>query len=242
MYLSDILIETKSIDSRASRFLVSLSILSTVFIQFFLGTDIYSDIRILLYMLLAVTVAITVPKLKIVTTAYYRFYMLIIYLTYVMCLALSFFNSRIILSPALEITMPFALLAIGHITSFKLEKLLNMYVLLTTLLALFLVYFMGSGFQISAQYLISSKNQVGPFIASSVIILFFKLKEQKNKLKVSSKIICFLLLITSISCALIIRNRSGLLALTICIGVNTLINVRLKNTLGSVVKLFFLFF
>lgn len=90
--------------------------------------------------------------------------------------------------------------------------------ILVTLLGLFVIFIFGNGFTITDQYYFSSKNQVGPFIASVTLIssLLLLNGNRIGDFLVRKKWLLIIFFV-NFSTLLALRNRSGLVAIGVCL-------------------------
>jgi hypothetical protein len=122
----------------------------------------------------------------------------------------------------IELLVPFGILVCSASTNFNKKSLhifLLIYILLTLTMGLRTIYYYGDGFVISRDvYIISYKNQIGPLLGISAIIVGLSIFDRRflnvKYLGIFSKIIIFALLM---GCILTMRNRAGTFAILITI-------------------------
>ena len=99
-----------------------------------------------------------------------------------------------------------------------INKILIKYSIFSIFMGLLnILYYVGS-FSISSQYLIPSKNQLGPIITVSIIILtYFSIFYNNIKIAFVKRIFYFMLMILGLVELLVIRNRAGILGIVFCL-------------------------
>ena len=115
----------------------------------------------------------------------------------------------------LELIVPFGILSVSLYCRFnprQLQQIAYLYVGLAALMGVSLVYHYGGGWAITAQYIMPGKNQVGPIIAITAILVSFILTKQNEIISKGTKFLGALLIMSLIASLLVLRNRSGLLA------------------------------
>ncbi|MFJ5768878.1 O-antigen ligase family protein [Psychrobacillus sp. NPDC093180] len=215
-------------------FMLNLSILTTVVLQFFIESGIYPLLRISLYLIFILTLlSIISANPSFTRNSFLNFYTIVIYLSVIFFLLISFFKSELILGALIEFAMPFVILYMGFKSNAnrnQMSKLILRYMISVTVLGVFVVFFYGSGFQISGQYYFSSKNQVGPFIASvaMVSLISFFGRSYKTNLIINKNVLIIIFII-NIASLLALRNRSGIVALGVCLLVFLLSKIKMKK-------------
>lgn len=207
---------------RIALFMIKLSVLLTVISQFFIESGYYQIVRLFLYIAFAggfLSIFAVNPTIK--KERFVILYLGVVYATIISSLFASLFNGGLIISPLIEVTLPFFLLLIGYqstIESKELGKLIFKYMILVTLLGLFVIFIFGNGFTITDQYYFSSKNQVGPFIASATLISSLLLL---NGNRIGDFLVrknwLLIIFFVNFSTLLALRNRSGLVAIGVCL-------------------------
>lgn len=178
----------------------------------------YSQIRVILYLLFGIFSFVSFLSIE----KYLR-HRIVLLLS--MVLIYSFFLFLIILilgktpNPFLELLIPFGILICSLNTKFsryELSKLLLFYSLIVALMGVSSVFYYGNGFTIAQEYLVPSKNQIGPMLGISSILLFISIFDKEQyKLKHNYLIIRISLLILTLGALLAVRNRSGILGVII---------------------------
>lgn len=211
---------------------LTLSILSTVGIQFFLESSLYSLLRMALYILFGMALlSVNISYSRDKRSPYLNYYFVILYLSLMFCLIISPFKGEIVLDPFLQIAFPLVVLIIGfknNLSKKQINNLVLKYMILVTILGLFVIFFYGSGFQITTHYFFASKNQVGPFIGSVAVMSVILLLSKSNGIKVNTFFLIALFII-NLTSLLVIRNRSGLVALGICLIVFFISRIKIKK-------------
>jgi hypothetical protein len=119
----------------------------------------------------------------------------------------------------LELLISFGALVIGFNLPYKeinFRKLLIIYSIFAIIMGTINVIYYVDGFNITINYLIPSKNQLGPIISTGIIILIYFALFYKNKdflLKILTKIMYLFFALLGFFVLLVIRNRAGILAL-----------------------------
>jgi hypothetical protein len=120
-----------------------------------------------------------------------------------------------------ELLVPFGIFIFGYSLNLdrkELYRYLIIYVVYSILLSIAIIIFYDVGISITSNYFLSTKNQIGPITCyASIIALFFSLYSNKvfiknNKMK---SLIFFIFYISLLIFILIIRNRSGLISVSI---------------------------
>lgn len=216
-----------------SIFIINLCILSTVALQFFLRSGLYSPLRMMLYGIAAVTLlTVIMNKTKREKNSFMSYYVVTIYVAAIAFFIISLYKSQIVTSQLIEFSLPFLMIWLGYksnLNDIQFKNLLLRYTFLVTLLGIFVIFKYGSGYHIEGGYWYAEKNQVGPFIASVSIILFILLfNKSKENLHVN-RLLLIALFIINVANALVIRNRSGLVALGFCIVLFLLSKIKIKK-------------
>lgn len=202
-------------------FLLVISILMTVIIQFLIGTSLYPIIRLFIYVLFAVTFFVNIPRISISKSKFLNIYFVIVFFTLIHSLIIKIINNEISIDPFVQVTLPLFLVLLGNKNTLSkqgMSKLLLYYLISVTFLGLFVIFKYGDGFQISGVYFFDSKNQVGPFIASVAMITMLSLfnNSMRSYLNINKSVVLVIFIINILS-LLVLRNRAGILALFVCL-------------------------
>ncbi|MCM3617921.1 O-antigen ligase family protein [Sutcliffiella horikoshii] len=138
----------------------------------------------------------------------------------------------------LELLIPFGLLVCSINTDFNRKQLsgfLIWYIVLALVMGLSSIFYYGEGFTIKELYSVPSKNQIGPILGiSTVIIGIWILNKNQLEFKFNSlffKLSLFFLLLSTI---LVIRNRASLIAIIITLLFYLIREYKFKLTVGRV--------
>ena len=210
---------------------VILSILATVFVQFFIESGSYSVLRMALYMLfLFAFLLIVVFRKTERSNSFIKVYLVAIYLATIVSFLIGLYTNQMKLATLIAFVLPVLLIQMGYSSGFsknQMNGLILKYMILVSLLGLFVIFKYGSGFQITSQYFFSSKNQVGPFIASTVMMSLISILE-RTSLNLKKKVLIPIFAI-NFSTLLVLRNRSGLVAFGVCLLVYFVSNLKFKR-------------
>lgn len=213
--------------------MVQLTVILPVIQQFFLKTNLYSFFRFGLYITAAITFFVVLLKRKSIgKSSFLSFYCLMIYISGIFLLQVSLYTGNLEVGRLLEFSMPFMILLIGYkskLSKSDLNKTIQLYMWLVTILGLYIIFFYGNGFEITEQYFFGNKNQVGPFIASVSLLSFMSLAEYENNAGLFKKATLAILFILNTSVLLTLRNRSGLVALALCLTVYFISKIKYKK-------------
>lgn len=108
-----------------------------------------------------------------------------------------------------ELLVPFGIVLLsgnGLMTEIQKKYFIKYFILITTILSIAIVFYYNGGFTISDLYNIPSKNQIGPLLASAIIldiIMIAKYGVNETKIHIILGFVLFMSL-------LVIRNRSGI--------------------------------
>lgn len=182
--------------------------------------DYYNFIRVILYVAFGIISLFalfqtTYLKKKLVWLLFIGFLYLLLFI-----LPIGLFKGTNQWESIIEIIVPLGILISSYKSKFneiQINKLLFLYVLLSLLLGFFSIYYYGAGFNLSEVYLIKGKNQIGPVIGISSIIVLYKVFEARNEKDYdkSRTIVYFIFFLILFSLLLIMRNRAGSLSLLI---------------------------
>lgn len=208
----------------------------------YLNASVYSFLRNILYILLSVSILFSLRKFRMKSSNAFLilFSFVVVYSIIIGVLAYGTNSSFGIIN----FVIPFGIFIYSYANSVNRQKLriyLRTYVFLCVLLSLSIILYSGTGFTITTTYFLPTKNQVGPLIGYgaiiSIFILFFpsKLGFRTSKVRSLLYLSLYLFLILTI---LIIRNRSGFLALflvTSILSVIRLLKVRKVMYIGILI-------
>lgn len=230
MYLNKYKIHRKK-NISISSFVILVGLIMTVIMQFFLETPYYSLARLVLYGIFFSSVAFQLPHIKIKKNKFLTIYLTLTFLAIFNELLIFLFTGTNSLELVIHVSLSFVLLFLGYnisISSKQKDKIVAIYIIVTTILGLFVIFFYGDGFNISQQYFLSSKNQVGPFISSSSLICLFSLliNQQKDTL-LSNKFFLITMFFINFATLLSIRNRAGIVSLIMCLCVYFLFKAKI---------------
>lgn len=224
--------------------LLKISMLFSVFLQFFIDTGFYEYARIILYVFFALTfISIIMVNPVIETDKFLNRYLGFITAVVVFIIIVSFLKGEWILTPLIEFVMPFVVLLMGYqskIGSYQTEKLIRAYLYLVTFLGVFIIFYHGNGFTISSQYFLASKNQVGPFLSSASLISLLLLLNSKTGGSITKNWSLYFVLFINMATLLSLRNRSGIFAFVICLTLYYISKIRFSLKINF--KKIFLFF
>lgn len=120
-----------------------------------------------------------------------------------------------------ELLVPLGVLfcsARTRISAESLNILLGLYVALSCVLAVLTVWYYGIGFEITAVYVVDSKNQVGPILAIACLIALwfaFNINETMGRHRYSLVILCAASAALLFTALQIVRNRSGIIGVVL---------------------------
>ncbi|MDF2520159.1 MAG: hypothetical protein K0R84_787 [Clostridia bacterium] len=131
-----------------------------------------------------------------------------------------------------ELIVPFGILICSLNTNFdekQLNIILSWYIIISAILGVSSIFYYGEGFTITRNYFLVGKNQVGPLLGISTVIIGIWILDKKQfntrHNYILLKIGIFILLIFSV---LIIRNRSGLVGVVVILTLILLNKYRYK--------------
>lgn len=209
-------------------FLIGLSILQQMPI---IKEQFYTEIRIALLMIFGTFTFLSLhSSLQYLKVPFYKFFLVVcFYITLLGGMLTVFLISSI---DIFEMLIPFGILVCSLNTDFtkkQINHMLFFYVFLATILGLSTVMYYNGGFAISEVYSIPNKNQVGPIIGISSIIIgikFLNLISSKFNLKLALLyIVMFSSLVTSL---LVFRNRSSIVGILITLLLYSLFKLRIN--------------
>lgn len=177
----------------------------------------YSQIRSFLYIILGIFSTLALLNIdKYLKYPLVKYFLVTIMYSFILYLIVTVSNSPRYFN-LFELLIPFGILLSSLNTNFKekqLSKLLLWYLILSLLIAISSVFYYGDGFTISMTYFLQGKNQVGTLLGISAIITGFSISNNEL-LGFNSKIIKYAILLTLLSSLLVIRNRAGVLGVTV---------------------------
>lgn len=151
--------------------------------------------------------------------SYYSLYAFLVILALFNSLGLSLISGKIYFGEIIEVTLPLILLLFGYFNTLsdrQFDKTISSYIFIVFCLGMFLIFYYGSGFEITQIYFFGSKNQVGPMIFGSAVVALIKLADLiETQYKKRSLFFYILILFSCVVFGLVLRNRSGLLGFAI---------------------------
>lgn len=191
--------------------LLILIVYYTVIMQFFVtNAKFYSTLRIILMLaIVALFLIVMLLNRGLYINKLLYLFIVISYISFIIGLILSVIFGNPIFE--LTILIPLIMMILGlniKLSDRERQVLMYGYVLLTGALGIYFVLKYGSGFVISAQYILAQKNQIGSIIGISIVIILYNLLVKRQHVFYNS-----LLLIVNLLPLLILRTR------TIVIGV-----------------------
>lgn len=142
------------------------------------------------------------------------------------------------LADIFEIIIPFGILFCSLNTHFDKRRLSNFmiwYTLLSVTLGLGSIFYYGDGFIIPRSYFLTGKNQIGPLLGVSAIIVgMWNINSSQFDLRYNSKIAkmgIFILLVLPVA---VIRNRSGLVGVVFTLLFLIAEEYRPRNTIKNI--------
>src|SRR5699024_1691647 len=191
--------------------LLILIVYYTVIMQFFVtNAKFYSTLRIILMLaIVALFLIVMLLNRGLYINKLLYLFIVISYISFIIGLILSVIFGNPIFE--LTILIPLIMMILGlniKLSDRERQVLMYGYVLLTGALGIYFVLKYGSGFVISAQYILAQKNQIGSIIGISIVIILYNLLVKMQHVFYNS-----LLLIVNLLPLLILRTR------TIVIGV-----------------------
>lgn len=140
-----------------------------------------------------------------------------------------------------ELLVPFGILLCSLNTSFNerhLENILTMYTFLAAILGITSIFYYGEGFVITKTYFLKEKNQIGPLLGISAVIAAYRIFNNTQTPKVKSKkyvLVNLIIFFSLISSIIVIRNRSGLLAIAIIVILIILREFKIELNLKNII-------
>lgn len=219
---------------RYKRIILFILICLTVLQQMPVVKDVYyTQIRIILYIGFGFFSIISAISLnKVLKIPFIRLILLTILYSIILFFISKLTNVEVVI---LDLIIPFGILLSSLNTDYnkrELSKLLIWYVIFSTILGVSSIFYYGQGFTITQTYFLVGKNQIGPLLGIAIIItgvwIFDKNQINFSINNIFLKVILFSMLILSI---VVIRNRSGLLAVIITLSLIILKEYNFKKTL-----------
>lgn len=201
---------------KISSFIILMGLVSTVIVQFFISTPYYSLARLSLYGIFLMGTLMYLPFFKFKKDYFILVYSILMFLVLTNGLLVNLLTDKNTLNIVLQPVFSFVILMLGYnikVPKKFIKKTLKLYVIITTLLGIFIIFFLGEGLSITQTYFLGSKNQVGPFIAMCCLgCLHSFSKKNKEKMLFFNRKILMILFIVNFAVLLTIRNRSGVVA------------------------------
>ena len=176
----------------------------------------YNQIRWLLYVLFGVYSIISFFKI----TKYLKYRMIKLFIFTIIYSLFLFIVTKMTGSEAsnsFELIIPFGILLCSLNTEFnnkQLSKLIIWYVIIAALVGVSSIFYYGSGFTITDTYFLEGKNQIGPILGiSAIIVLIWIGNNNQIETKYNHLILKILVITLIISSIVIIRNRASLLGI-----------------------------
>lgn len=178
----------------------------------------YSQTRILLYMgfgLLSLLSLLNVKDfLKIPFVLFFGY--TLSYSVFVSLLEIYYVGVN---NSLLELLVPFGILLCSLNAQFSKKSLgivMVVYVTLSLILGVSSVLYYGSGFTIAEQYFLEGKNQIGPMLGISIIIMgYWVIYPKTYAFKYGNRLIYSVVFLSLVTSLLVIRNRSSLLGVAV---------------------------
>lgn len=209
---------------------LSIIIIFTIIQQMpFLKDNYYEGMRYILYALFGSISVYSFQNINklIKNRLIFRYFLIIIYVIFLLILSMLMQSHRGI-ELLMELVVPFGVLISSANIEFSRKnqsKIMNIYIFLSIILGLYSILYYVDGFTITNQYLIKSKNQIGPILGISCVMslyIFFnpeKFCVRKIIVLHYLYLVAYFILLFSI---IIFRNRATLVGLG-CISVILLI-------------------
>jgi|GEM_PF-1030843 len=143
-----------------------------------------------------------------------------------------------------EQLVPFGILITSLFIPFSKRQIIIfifLYSLFVSIMGISLVIYYGGTWAISSQYLLKGKNLVGPILAVSTLAMSLLLVKEKQTLPFFVRIIGLLATGSLFSSLVVLRNRSGLLALLAVLSFWGLKNLFSRKMIESIVILLVVF-
>jgi len=201
------------------RFILALLISLTVIQQMPIVKEmLYTEIRTILYIGFGVFSAYSFFNInRISKHLFVKFFFLITIYSFILFVIVNVFNGNS--SIFLELLIPFGILICSLNTTFNKRQVSNLliwYVILSLILGLSSIVYYGSGLLFTGVYFLPGKNQIGPILGISTIIIgIYTIDNKQLNLKNKNTLMnagIFIMLFISL---LIIRNRASVVGVII---------------------------
>ncbi|MCM3602197.1 O-antigen ligase family protein [Robertmurraya korlensis] len=198
----------------------------------------YSEIRVVLYITFGFFSFISLFSInRFLNLRVVQFFIITILYSFLLFLALII--SRNINMIMFEYIIPFGILLCSLNTKFnsrQLSKFLIWYIILAAILGVTSIFYYNGGYQISARYMIPSKNQIGPiFGISSIIMGIWILNKRILDFKYSYLLLKIGLFVVLLSTILVVRNRASIVAIVITLLLFLISEYKIKRTLKNLI-------
>ncbi|WP_214756196.1 hypothetical protein [Exiguobacterium sp. s157] len=213
---------------RTLAFLIAITVVQQMPI---INESFYFEIRVVLYIVFALLCII--PLLNLSKSFKYktvRIFLFVILYNVILFLVFGSFGFSVNI---MELLIPFGILICSLNTNFtqiELSKIIRMYVILAAILGFSSVLYYSGGFEISEIYSIPSKNQIGPIIGISIIIVGVWIFDKKKFNLYSPLFLKITMLLMLISSLLVIRNRASIVAILIVFFMYFIFDLKIKKT------------
>jgi len=234
--------KTKNSNTQKLRAIVIFGVMLTAIQQYpIIASKFYNEARILIYLIFVFLSVIGVKRLiAMEVPPLIRQFFVAVTIIAIELLFFRLLGSKVLFTEILEFLIPLGLLVFSFSVPMS-EKLLEFFLVIYSLsisvlgVLLFLLY--GPGFAIVEQFFYGSKNQVGPLLSIAIVIVLHKLVFRKQN-SGSRKIFAILLsviLMSAIVALFILRNRSGILGISIITTLMILVAFLQKRSLLRVI-------
>lgn len=183
----------------------------------------YNKIRFLLYLGFGITSFYSIFSLsQFIKYKLVKYYVLCIIYLILLFIVANLFGVIQAINAVFELLIPFGILLCSLNIKLKKRQLKNIlitYAILSAILGCSSIFYYGQGFIILRSYFLTGKNQIGPLLGISAIIMIYSLfgidsttNRKRKKSAIIADIILFFIIISSM---IVIRNRSGLVAIAL---------------------------
>lgn len=176
----------------------------------------YEVIRYILYLTLGLMALFSFLKYSHSSrnSSYIFYFLILIYSILIQILVL---QTSLEISPLTQILVPFGIVTIAISNKLRMKDfkiIVIIFAIVAVIMGLSNIFYYGNGFEITQNYMLPAKNQIGPIIgyANLVFLCFATSGKKKSILFISFLIIMWFL---SFYVLAAIRNRSGLLAIIV---------------------------
>lgn len=202
----------------------------------------YTEIRYILYLILGTMSLLSVFRVFVNNRSRFLLYFTIIigYSSIVQILSLLLDSNFNVMAIFL---VPYGIMITSMTVDYSehnLSKLITRYSIIVAVLGIFSIFYYGEGFTVTRTYLIPSKNQIGPMIgivSSIMLVRIFNTKHYKKK--VYELLLSSIIMISTLSTMIVIRNRSGILSFLLVTFFLVASKSRFRVTIKRVVILLF---